>query len=62
MQLDIADGKKVNFPEDRPAVMKQAILAAVIGLFLIWAADFSNITVLHNGAHDSRHSMGFPCH
>lgn len=50
------------FHEHRSAVIKQAILAAVLGLFLMWAVDFSNIVVLHNGAHDSRHSMGFPCH
>lgn len=50
------------FHEHRSAVLKPAVLAAILGLVLLWAADFSNITVLHNGAHDSRHSMGFPCH
>jgi len=62
MEPDIADGKKTTFPESRSAVLKEAILAALLGLLLIWAADFSNIAVLHNGAHDSRHSIGFPCH
>ena len=50
------------FHERRPALVKPAILAAILGLFLMWAVDFSNIAVLHNGAHDSRHSIGFPCH
>ena len=62
MQLNIADGKKVSFPENRPAVVREAILAALLGLLLMWAADFSNIATFHNGAHDSRHSIGFPCH
>jgi cobalt transporter subunit CbtB len=39
-----------------------AALAALLGLFLIWGVGFSHIPALHNAAHDSRHSMAFPCH
>ena len=39
-----------------------AALAAVLGLFLLWGVGFSHIPVLHNAAHDSRHSLAFPCH
>lgn len=48
--------------DSRKTVIKQSIWAGVLGLLLLWAADFSNVSVFHNGAHDSRHSIGFPCH
>jgi cobalt transporter subunit CbtB len=37
-------------------------MAALLGAFLVWVAGFSPIAVLHNAAHDTRHSMIFPCH
>lgn len=39
-----------------------ALLAAALGLALIVAAGFAETQVLHNTAHDARHSAGFPCH
>ena len=39
-----------------------AALAAVLGFFLLWGVGFSHIPVLHNAAHDTRHSLAFPCH
>jgi cobalt transporter subunit CbtB len=39
-----------------------AIFAALLGGFLIWGVGFSHIDVVHNAAHDTRHSSGFPCH
>jgi len=39
-----------------------AALAALLGLFLLWGVGFSHIPVLHNAAHDTRHSLAFPCH
>jgi len=37
-------------------------LAAFLGVFLLWGVGFSHIDVLHNAAHDTRHSNAFPCH
>ena len=37
-------------------------LAAFLGVFLLWGVGFSHIDVVHNAAHDTRHSNGFPCH
>jgi cobalt transporter subunit CbtB len=34
----------------------------LLGLGLVWAAGFANAEALHNAAHDSRHSLVFPCH
>jgi cobalt transporter subunit CbtB len=39
-----------------------AIFAALLGGFLIWGVGFSPIDIVHNAAHDARHSTGFPCH
>ena len=39
-----------------------ALCAAFLGGFLIWGVGFSHIDVFHNAAHDTRHSMAFPCH
>ena len=38
------------------------LLAAVLGLALIFAAGFAETHVLYNATHDARHSAGFPCH
>ena len=39
-----------------------AALATLLGLFVLWGVGFSHIPALHNAAHDTRHSMAFPCH
>ena len=45
---------------DRPAVA--AVIAALLGLFLLYGVGFANPATLHNAAHDTRHSFAFPCH
>jgi cobalt transporter subunit CbtB len=44
------------------AVLAPAVLALLLGSFLVLATGFSHLDVLHNAAHDSRHSFAFPCH
>ncbi len=39
-----------------------ALFAATLGLMLLYTAGFAEIPVLHNAAHDGRHSAAFPCH
>ena len=39
-----------------------AILAVLLGVFLLYGAGFAQPHVLHNAAHDSRHAFAFPCH
>ncbi|MGC2198836.1 MAG: CbtB domain-containing protein [Stellaceae bacterium] len=46
----------------RAETLAGAILAALLGGFLIWGVGFSHIEILHNAAHDVRHSAAFPCH
>jgi cobalt transporter subunit CbtB len=37
-------------------------VAMMLGLGLLIGVGFAGSTVLHNAAHDTRHSIGFPCH
>ena len=46
----------------RSEVLVVATMAALLGAFLVWGVGFSPIAALHNAAHDTRHSMAFPCH
>nr|WP_315392980.1 CbtB domain-containing protein [uncultured Duganella sp.] len=38
------------------------LMAAGLGAALLFGAGFASMEALHNAAHDSRHSAGFPCH
>ncbi|SFI67828.1 CbtB-domain containing protein [Bradyrhizobium sp. Gha] len=42
--------------------LSQAVMAMVLGVFVIGMVGFSQIDVVHNAAHDVRHSNAFPCH
>jgi cobalt transporter subunit CbtB len=35
---------------------------ALLGVFLLFGVGFAEPDVLHNAAHDGRHSFAFPCH
>jgi len=37
-------------------------VAFLIGAMLIFAVGFSQTTAAHDAAHDTRHSLAFPCH
>jgi cobalt transporter subunit CbtB len=39
-----------------------ALVAATLGLGLLFVSGFAPATMLHNAAHDWRHSHNFPCH
>jgi len=44
------------------AAILPALLAIGVGALLLYGAAFASTPKLHNAAHDSRHSAGFPCH
>lgn len=46
----------------RAQVIASAFAVAVLGVTLLWGVGFSHIEAVHNAAHDTRHSNGFPCH
>jgi cobalt transporter subunit CbtB len=55
-------------PIDRPSVAAisqgalPAVVAIVLGVFVVFGVGFAGPSVIHNAAHDSRHSFAFPCH
>ena len=46
--------------------VSQRVTAGAICLFLgtslVFLVGMSHISAAHNAAHDTRHSIGFPCH
>ena len=38
------------------------LVALVLGFVLLGTVGFAQDVRLHNGAHDTRHALGFPCH
>jgi cobalt transporter subunit CbtB len=46
----------------RLEVLRAALVVFTLGAGLVWLAGFAYPSVAHNAAHDTRHSLGFPCH
>lgn len=42
--------------------MMAGTIALVVGSILLVGVGFAGDMRLHNGAHDTRHAVGFPCH
>lgn len=40
----------------------QILASAVLALTILSIVGFAPLEVIHNAAHDTRHSSGFPCH
>lgn len=40
----------------------QAIGALTFGVIIVFAVGFMPVDAAHNAAHDTRHSLAFPCH
>jgi cobalt transporter subunit CbtB len=39
-----------------------ALMTIACGLFILFCVGFVQTPAVHNGAHDTRHANGFPCH
>lgn len=46
----------------RSGAVASALLAFVLGAFLVLGTGFAHSDAIHNAAHDSRHAFAFPCH
>jgi cobalt transporter subunit CbtB len=47
---------------DLSSRMTAAVVAGLLGTFFLFGVAFAQPDVLHNAAHDVRHSVAFPCH
>lgn len=48
--------------QSRAQTIQAALVAAIIGGVLIFLTGFAHPQVIHNGTHDTRHGLSFPCH
>lgn len=39
-----------------------AAVAGLLGLFILFGVAFARLDAIHDAAHDTRHSVAFPCH
>ncbi len=46
----------------RSETVVAALVAMLLGTFLVYGAGFANANALHDAAHDTRHAFSFPCH
>ncbi len=46
----------------RTVALAPALLAALLGTFIIFGVGFVNAAAMHDAAHDTRHAASFPCH
>ena len=44
------------------SMLAQLGAALLLGLVMLYAVGFSEVSVAHNAAHDVRHANGRPCH
>ncbi|MBH63052.1 MAG: cobalt transporter subunit [Alphaproteobacteria bacterium] len=48
--------------EAQGSLVVPAVLAILLGTFLLLGTGFVHSSTIHDAAHDSRHSFTFPCH
>jgi cobalt transporter subunit CbtB len=57
-QVQTATITSLSFPQR----LVGGVVALVFGLVLVGGVGFAQDMAVHNGAHDTRHALGFPCH
>jgi cobalt transporter subunit CbtB len=60
-RLMIASASTKTAISARTAVLP-ALLAIALGLIFVFGVGFAAPTAIHNAAHDTRHTLAFPCH
>lgn len=56
----LSSSASVSLPLSKRLLL--AVGSCLLGATLIFVAGFSHLEVVHNAAHDTRHSAAFPCH
>jgi cobalt transporter subunit CbtB len=49
-------------PQPKASRLVTVAVMAGLGVALVFIAGFAQPQALHNAAHDSRHTLSFPCH
>ncbi len=51
-----------SFAARRADALAPAVIALLLGVFMIFGTGFAHSEIIHNAAHDARHAFAFPCH
>lgn len=62
----VSDSLEAVSSKSRSSIWQDKLLSALLIVFLaatlLFVTGFAETSVLHNAAHDGRHSASFPCH
>jgi cobalt transporter subunit CbtB len=61
-QQSLSSANPLALSAARAEVLKAAFVALFLGVGLIYLVGFSHSDTAHDAAHDTRHSLSFPCH
>jgi cobalt transporter subunit CbtB len=61
-QQSLSSANPLALSATRAEVLKAAFVALFLGVGLIYLVGFSHSDTAHDAAHDTRHSLSFPCH
>ena len=54
--------ERIGLDIGRQRTVAAALFAIVLGMFIVFGVGLAQPELLHNAAHDLRHSIAFPCH
>jgi cobalt transporter subunit CbtB len=54
--------KSTSLPAVQQDAVRYGILAMLLGIVFIGITGFAPIQAIHDAAHNTRHSISFPCH
>jgi cobalt transporter subunit CbtB len=58
-QSDVSTAVRAS---DRSETLMAAFLALLFGGALLFVTGFASPATIHNAAHDTRHTLSYPCH
>ncbi|KXF76919.1 cobalt transporter [Paramesorhizobium deserti] len=59
-RIETASSQSLSLP--LATRLTTAVVSLFLGAFLIYGVGLAQSDALHDSAHDTRHSYGFPCH
>ena len=60
--LPVVPSVDTHIRVDRVTMMAPALATIALGVLVLFCVGFLQTPAVHNGAHDTRHADGFPCH
>lgn len=60
--MSIAQSTSVQTSVSQSTTLLQTLSAMAFGVVMLLAVGFAPMDAAHNAAHDTRHSLAFPCH